>query len=128
MARPPKNRIPEKLSEASLHRRRESAQRCHEQFIKGPIPLWWVKRAAKLPGKALVVGMAIWFLRGVTGTVEGIAVTDKLAAGFGVNRKVRYRAITALEKEGLICVDRRKGRSPRVTLVLVADPKSTADA
>lgn len=120
----PQDQIPEKLSEASLQRRRESAHRRHGQFIKGPIPAWWVKRAATLPGKALAVGMAIWFMRGVTEELKGIAVTGKLIAGYGVKRKAGYHALKVLEANGLILVDRQRGRSPRVTLRLAVESKA----
>ena len=126
MARPPKDHIPEKLSDASLRLRQESAQRRQGQFIRGPIPAWWVMRAAALPGKVLAVGMAIWFKRGLTGTPENIAVTEKLAVRYGVKRKARYRALKMLEGAGLIEVDRQKGRSPRVTL-LADKPKTETD-
>jgi len=35
------------------------------RFLKGPIPLDWIIAAAKLPGKALHVGIALWFLAGL---------------------------------------------------------------
>ena len=34
-------------------------------FLKGPIPLPWLAVAATLPGKALAVGIIIWFLQGI---------------------------------------------------------------
>ena len=37
-------------------------------FIKGPIPLAWMKAVAMLPGKSLHVGLALWYLAGVKKT------------------------------------------------------------
>ena len=34
------------------------------KFLRGPVALDWLRRAAALPGKALAVGLALWFLRG----------------------------------------------------------------
>ena len=34
-------------------------------FVMGPIPLAWLGPATRLPGKALAVGLAIWYLRGL---------------------------------------------------------------
>ena len=36
-----------------------------EWFLKGPIPGEWLHRAAKLPGRALHVARALWYLAGV---------------------------------------------------------------
>ena len=35
-------------------------------FIRGPIPLAWLNVAARLPGKTLNVGLAIWWLAGMS--------------------------------------------------------------
>ena len=35
------------------------------KFLKGPIPLYWLIAASKLPGKALAVGVVIWFRAGL---------------------------------------------------------------
>lgn len=109
--------VPEQLSDASRRRRQAHTQRRVEKFLKGPIPLWWMERAAVLPGKALIVGLVIWFWSGVTWPQKDIAVTDQRLQPFGVDRKARYRAIAALEEAGLIQVERRRGRCPRATLV-----------
>ena len=37
-------------------------------FLKGPIPMAWLNAAAKLPGKTLNVGIAIWWLAGMSKT------------------------------------------------------------
>ena len=34
-------------------------------FIKGPIPLVWLQRAAAIPGKALHVALGLWFVGGL---------------------------------------------------------------
>ena len=33
-------------------------------YLKGPIPLDWLSTAARLPGKSLHVGIALWFMGG----------------------------------------------------------------
>jgi len=35
-------------------------------FIKGPLPMHWVRAAAQLPGKTLHVGLYLWYLAGLT--------------------------------------------------------------
>lgn len=34
-------------------------------FIKGPIPLEWITKAACLPGKTINTALALWFLAGL---------------------------------------------------------------
>ena len=110
-------RLPERLSTSSLQRRRDRQRSRGNRFLKGPIPLHWLEQAARLPGKALAIGLVIWFLSGLKGRMDKIAVSDKQAIGVGVSRKARYRAIQALEKAGLITVVRRRGVSPRVAIL-----------
>ena len=87
-----------------------------EKFLKGPIPLVWLEAAAKLPGKALHVGIEIWFWAGIKGP-EGIKLSTASLIKFGVERHSAYRAVNALENAGLISVIRHKGRKPIVSLI-----------
>ena len=112
-------RIPERLTDASRRRRGEQTKRQNGRFLKGPIPTLWLRTAAALPGKALSVGVALWFKRGLTGRGDNIVVTDALVREIMViNRKTRYRALEALEGAGLIAVTRRRGVAPRVTILV----------
>lgn len=90
-----------------------------QKFLKGPIPLTWLTRAAALPGKSLHVGLTIWFLAGLTQS-RTVKLSSIGAASFGVDRYAKYRALRWLEEAGLIVVDRKVGRSPRVTLIDIA--------
>ena len=110
------DQIPEALSEASRRRHAEQAQRRAGRFLKGPIPLSWLQQAAKLPGKAVAVSLILWFLAGVRRSARDIRVSRRLAQEFGVGRKARYRALVALERAGLIAVQRHSGQSPRITI------------
>ena len=95
--------------------------RAGEQFLKGPVPLDWLAVAAKLPGKALAVGLAIWFLIGLK-TTNRISLTHSHLEKLDVGRKAAYRALAALEGAKLISVERHAGRSPIIT-VLDARPQ-----
>lgn len=85
------------------------------KFLKGPIPLEWLKRAAPLPGKALQIYLCIWFLKGVKRN-NTVKLSYKLLIEFGVSRSSSYRGLKALEDTHLISVERHSGRSPLVTL------------
>ena len=113
-----KDPLPQQLSLVSLQRLSEQAQRQGNLFLKGPIPLVWLQKAASLPGKALEVALAIQVMRGLSGRNTDIAVTDKLVQRIAVmDRNTRYRAVCALEKGGLIRVVRQRGKAPRVAIL-----------
>lgn len=89
-----------------------------ERFLCGPIPLDWLARAGCLPGKALHVAIAIWFLAGVTKTAT-VRLQRTLLDDLGISRKSGYRAICAMENAGLIEVIRGCGRRPFITILEV---------
>lgn len=94
-----------------------------ERFLKGPVPLSWLEAAGRCPGKALHLGVVLWFLAGVTGRREMSLGRSELAR-FGVNRYATSRALAALEKTKLVSVKRLPGRKRVVTLEhrLTRDP------
>ena len=100
----------------ALAERRESP-RSREPFVKGPIPLWWLTSAARLPGKALAVGVALWYRAGLkkSRTVRG---SWRLWDSFGVGRTAVYRSLRQLEDAGLIRVERQNGKNPVITINL----------
>jgi len=88
------------------------------RFVKGPIPWTWLSKAAHLPRAALVVALAIWFLRGLTKAGKGgIKLRPSLLNELGLDRKAGYRGLKALETAGLVSVERRRGASPKVTVL-----------
>jgi DNA-binding transcriptional ArsR family regulator len=105
------------------------------QFIKGPLPLGWVARAARAGHPhALPVLLA---LRYKTDTLRQPWVKPPAAVLrlLGVDKDARSRAIAALERAGLVQVQRRRGRPPLVRLVPWAprppgggEPEGGADA
>jgi DNA-binding MarR family transcriptional regulator len=85
-------------------------------FLKGPVPIWWLSQACGLRGKALAVGVALWYMSGLTRKTP-IKATRKLWRQFEINRKSASRGIKALEKTGLITVVRNPGCAPLITIV-----------
>jgi hypothetical protein len=86
------------------------------RFIKGPLPLSWLQRAAALPGKALHVALGLWYVRGLCCSVT-FPFKRRVAREFGISPDATYDALTNLEAAGLIRVDRHRGRSPIVTIL-----------
>ena len=100
-------------------------QQRSDRYLRGPVPLAWLQAAARLPGQALQVGLALWYLVGVTKSATVSLTTVKLA-GFGVDRSAKRRALTALAGAGLIALDQAPGRNPVVTVI--TDLPAGADA
>ena len=91
--------------------------RLTEPFLKGPIPLSWLAKAGKLPGRALHVGTVIWQRAGVE-RKQTVSVPSQILAEFGVDRFAKKRALDALAKAGLISVVHHRGRNPVATIVM----------
>jgi hypothetical protein len=98
-----------------------------QHFLRGPIPWWWIARAAVLPGRAFVVGLAVWFWVGMTK-----ASTVRMSCrGFpvpGISRFAIYRGLLALERAQLVTVQRRRGHAPLVTIQVGGKEKTEENA
>ncbi len=90
-------------------------------FIKGPIPLAWMKAAAMLPGKSPHVALVLWYLAGLKKT-RTVALGNRLLKSFGVDRKAKGRCLKAMQGAGLITVVSRAGCNPIVTLLDAPEP------
>ncbi len=97
-------------------RTRAPRHRRGEMFLRGPIPLHWITIASHLGGKALHVGLAIWFFAGMKRS-RIISLNLSQPEKFGFDRFSGSRALAALEKAGLVLVERHPGRKPVVTIL-----------
>ncbi len=100
-----------------------------EQYLGGPIPRDWLSRAARLPGKAYHLGTALWYAAVRSkGKNPTVILTSTLSACFGLGtRTTRTRALAALRGAGLVRVEERTGRSPRVTILPIGTKCDVAD-
>jgi hypothetical protein len=89
-----------------------------ELFLRGPIPLWWLAAASRLGGKALHIGMYVWYLAGLHDCMRVKVSISKLQDMGVKNRQAAYQALAALEFHHLLFVERRPGCCPVVTLIL----------
>ncbi len=85
-------------------------------FIKGPLPLPWMRCAACLPGKTLQVALTLWYLAGLQKS-RTVRLATKPLELMGVSRDAQYDALARLEAAGLIAVERRPGQAPVVTVL-----------
>jgi hypothetical protein len=94
----------------------ERAPSRHKGKFIPPIPFDWATAAGKLPGKASAVGQAIRF-RAALRHQNTVKLTGAMTAAFGVSPTARLRALDALEKAGLIRIERHGRRSPVITII-----------
>jgi hypothetical protein len=80
-------------------------------------PLHWLTRLAPLPGKTLAVYLVLYFRSRVERS-RTVTLTTATLEAFGISRREKQLALQRLEQTGLITVERRPRRNPRVTLVL----------
>jgi hypothetical protein len=92
-----------------------------KELLAGPIPMEWLEMAAKLPGKALHTGIALWFAAGLAKTVK-VPLSNIAGCRFGLDRNSKYRALDWLEGARLISVERRLGKTPIVTILNLEPP------
>lgn len=71
-------------------------------FLRGPIPLAWLARAHEAGGSALAVGLALWFVRGVSKKAGPVKVDSSTRRRFGLSRDQTRHGLRALEAAGLI--------------------------
>jgi hypothetical protein len=95
-------------------------------FLKGPIPLDWISAATKLPGKALAVGIALWWLGGMAKGGE-VKVTKTALNALNVSRDACYDSLKRLEEANLITVIREPGKRPHVRIVRTSPQNQTED-
>jgi hypothetical protein len=86
------------------------------RFLRGPVHLDWLSRAAALPGRSLHVAIAVWFMAGLKKT-RVVPVSNITGLLFGLDRNAKYRALEWLETANLISVERQVGRAPVVTIL-----------
>lgn len=98
-----------------FRKRRPPRHKPGQRFLKGPIPLHWIETAARLPGRSLHTGLALWYAAGLTNSAS-VSLSNVSSLLFGLDRNAKYRALAWLEEAGLITVERKLGRAPLVTL------------
>lgn len=90
-----------------------------EWFLKGPIPGSWLVRVFSLPartsGRALRVGLALWYLAGVKKS-RIVKPTWDTWRRFGLSPDAGRRGLVNLERVALVAVDRQPGCCPVVTI------------
>lgn len=105
------------LPSARAHKVPPPRHRAGGKFLKGPIPLGWLQRAAALPGKAIHVALEVWFWAGIKKSRTVSVSLSRLRVAPKTPRTTASRGLRSLEGEGLVSVNRLPGRKPIVTLL-----------
>lgn len=84
-------------------------------FLKGPISMDWISEAAKLPGKAFHLAVAIQWLAGMS-PAQKLKITAKALELLCVSKDAYRDGLRRLEEAELVSVERRVGQFPWVTI------------
>jgi hypothetical protein len=98
-------------------RRGRQSSPIRDKFIAGPVDVSWVCQASQLGVKALLVGLALWHLKGLRRS-NSFELSNLMVREWDVQPDAKSRALRKLEKAGLITIERRGKRSPQVTLIV----------
>ena len=88
-----------------------------ELFLRGPVPMAWLGKAAALPGKTLNVALAVWWRHGMA-KGEPFKLTQQALKNLHVERDAASAGLVQLERAGLIRVERRPGQRPTISIVI----------
>ncbi|MBS0289748.1 MAG: hypothetical protein JSS07_06920 [Proteobacteria bacterium] len=113
---PQKLALTSSISMQNINSKKPPRHKPGERFLKGPIPLKWLSKAARLPGKAFHCSIAIYVLAGIR-EARIFPLERTVINELGINRHSVYRGLSALEKHKLINVERHPGRFPIVTIL-----------
>lgn len=86
-----------------------------ELFLKGPIPWKWMTTAGMQKGRTLQVAVALWLAASLERNAR-VSLPSSFLRNMGVDRFAAARGLDALEKLGLVTVERASGRKAIVTL------------
>lgn len=86
-----------------------------ERFIRGPIPLAWMKLAAKCGNRSEAVALLLWYSAGFQRS-NPVKLSKTILDELGVHTKTAKRVLLRMAEFGLVDVVFRRGRSPVVTL------------
>jgi hypothetical protein len=87
------------------------------KFIAGPVDVSWFAAARKLGVTPLWVGLYLWFLRGLRKS-NSFIVSNMMMREWDVSPDAKARALRKLATAGLIILEARRKRNPRVTLAI----------
>jgi DNA-binding transcriptional ArsR family regulator len=86
------------------------------KFLRGPLSIEWLARAADLGGAALAVGLECWYRAGLARSAAFRLNLSRLAVAPALARSSARRGLRRLEQAGLVSVARPAGQRVLVSL------------
>lgn len=87
-----------------------------ELFLRGPIPMEWLSKAANLTGKTFHLAIVLWWLKGMAKT-QPFKLTRKALGLIHISRDAASDGLNRLEEHGLVAVERKAGQRPAITIL-----------
>jgi hypothetical protein len=87
------------------------------KYIAGPVPVFWMCQAGRFGVKALLVGLALWHIKGLRKTNMFI-VSNLMLRDWSIQSDAKSRGLRKLQRAGLIAMERQGKGSPQVTLLV----------
>lgn len=87
-----------------------------KRFLKGSIPLDWIAAAAQLPGKTINVGIALWWLAGMSKTGV-LKLTRQSQLALNISKDAERDGLRRLQQAGLIELTAQPGQRHSVRII-----------
>ncbi len=111
-------RIEQPLPVSAAHNRVELVKRLDDYFLRGPIMLSWLSKAAALPGKAFQVAILVRLQEGINrGRDKWFKVDMKFREAMRVSRFAWSRGLKSLRAAGLIDYTGHRGKCARIRVI-----------
>ena len=110
------DKIPEKRIVLNRHTGRWEDNPIKKRFLKGPIPLDWLTAATQLPGKAINVGIALWWIAGMSKT-DVLKLTRQAQLALNISKDAERDGLRRLQQAGLIELTTRPGQRHSVRII-----------
>ena len=86
-----------------------------ERFIRGPIPLQWMKLASKCGNRSEAVALLLWYAAGFQRS-NPVKLSKKTLAELAIHPKTAKRVLVRMMEFKLVDAEFRRGCSPLVTI------------
>ena len=91
------------------------------KFIKGPLPLDWLRSASRCGNRAEAVALLLWYAAGWQKS-NPAKLTPTILAELHVHPKTARRVLLQFQSAGLVDVVMKRGCSPLVTILSCEEP------
>jgi hypothetical protein len=100
---------PEQVVNLQRQKRESVVPHRRGEFLRGPVPMAWLLSASRLPGKALVVGVWLWFRAGIEKSTTIDFSATKLTRTLFSYVSTPFQAVPMLKAERQPCANASHG-------------------